>query len=247
MSNLLSSIKIAICDDLETERTILLNYLQEYLDVNDMIADIDRFSSGEAFLNSDYKSYNLIFMDIFMDGINGMDTAKKLIENNHQTQIIFCSTSTEYAAESYDVSALHYLVKPIDKDKLFKVLDRFFSTYTKLKTITVKVGRTEEDIYIQDILYVESNNHKCIIHTTHGDISASISMSNLAEILLPYDFIKPVRYAIVSLSQITNIPTDTIVLSNGVSFSIGRKERENVKKAFTDYKWKTMQRKLSDM
>lgn len=247
MSNLLSSIKIAICDDLNSERTLLLNYLTEYLDINNILADIDQYSSGEGFLNSDYKSYNLIFMDIFMSGINGMETAKKLIENNHQTQIIFCSTSTEYAAESYDVSALHYLVKPIDKEKLFKVLDRFFSTYTKLKTITVKVGRTEEDIYIQDILYVESNNHKCIIHTTNGDISASISMSNLAEMLLPYDFIKPVRYAIVALNQITNIPTDTIVLSNGVTFSVGRKERENVKKAFTDYKWKTMQRKMSDM
>ncbi len=247
MSDLLSSIKIAICDDLESERKLIYNYLLEYLDVNDILADIDQFSSGEDFLKSDYKSYNLIFMDIFMDGINGMETAKKLIESNHHTQIIFCSTSTEYAAESYDVSALHYLVKPLEKEKLFKVLDRFFSTYTKLKTITVKVGRTEEDIYIRDIQYVESDNHKCIIHTTNGDINANISISNLAEMLLPYDFIKPVRYAIVSLSQIKNIPSDTIVLSNGVSFSIGRKERANVKKAFTDYKWKTMQRKMGDM
>ena len=112
MSNLLSSIKIAICDDLDSERTLLLNYLTEYLDINDILADIDQYSSGEGFLNSDYKSYNLIFMDIFMSGINGMETAKKLIENNHQTQIIFCSTSTEYAAESYDVSALHYQFLP---------------------------------------------------------------------------------------------------------------------------------------
>lgn len=247
LDNLLSSLKIAVCDDFESERNLIISYLSEYLDNNGMIAEIDEFSSGESFLNSEVSEYNLVFMDIFMDGINGMETAKKLVESKYHTKIVFCSTSTEFAAESYDVSALHYLVKPLEREKFFKVLDRFFSTYTKLKTITVKVGRIEEDIFIQDIIYVESDNHKCIIHTVNGDIPASISISKLAEMLIPYDFIKPVRYAIVALREIVNIPTDTIVLANGRTFSVGRKERENVKKAFTDYKWKTMQRKMGDM
>lgn len=247
LDKLLSTLKIAICDDLESERNVILTYLSEYLDKNGMVAEIDEFTNGESFLNSDVSSYNLVFMDIFMDGINGMETAKKLIENEHRTQIVFCSTSTEFAAESYDVSALHYLVKPLEKEKFFKVLERFFSTYINLKTITVKVGRIEEDIFIQDILYVESDNHKCIIHTKNGDIIASIPISKLAEMLMPYDFIKPVRYAIVALREIVNIPTDTVVLPNGITFSVGRKERENVRKAFTEYKWKTMQRKMGDM
>lgn len=247
LDNLLSSLKIAICDDMESERNLIMSYLSEYLDENGMVAKIDEYSNGESFLNSDVGSYNLVFMDIFMNGINGMETAKKLVENEHNTKIVFCSTSTEFAADSYDVSALHYLVKPLEKEKFFKVLERFFSVYTSLKTITVKVGRLEEDIFVQDIIYVESDNHKCVIHTVNGDITASISISKLAEMLIPYDFIKPVRYAIVALREIVNVPTDTITLSNGITFSVGRKERENVKKAFTDYKWKTMQRKLGDM
>ena len=247
MDKLPSTLKIAICDDLESERNVINLYLSEYLDKNSMVAQIDEFTNGESFLNSDTSTYDLVFMDIFMDGINGMETAKRLIENKQHTQIVFCSTSVEFAADSYDVSALHYLVKPLEKEKFFKVLDRFFSTYTNLKTITVKVGRMDEDIFIQDILYVESDNHKCIIHTKNGDINASISISKLAEMLTPYDFIKPVRYAVVALREIVNIPTDTVVLSNGRTFSIGRKERENVKKAFTQYKWKTMQRKLGDI
>lgn len=247
LSNLLSTLKIAICDDLKSERDIIALYLSEYLDKNGLVAEIDEFIDGESFLASNVSAYNLVFMDIFMNGINGMETAKKLVQIHSQTQIVFCSTSTEFAAESYDVSALHYLVKPLEKEKFFKVLERFFHTYTSLKTITVKVGRMEEDIFIQDILYVESDNHKCIIHTVNGDITASISISKLAEMLESYDFIKPVRYAIVALREIVNIPTDTIILSNGVSFSVGRKEKENVKRAFTEYKWKTMQRKMGDM
>lgn len=247
LDKLLSSLKIAICDDMESERNLIISYLSEYLDKNGMVAEIDEYSSGESFLASDVSTYNLVFMDIFMDGINGMETAKRLVEGENRTKIVFCSTSTEFAADSYDVSALHYLVKPLEKEKFFKVLERFFSTYTSLKTITVKVGRIEEDIFIRDIIYVESNNHKCIIHTVNGDITASISISKLAEMLIPYDFIKPVRYAIVALREIVNVPTDVVTLANGITFSVGRKERENVKKTFTDYKWKTMQRKLGDM
>lgn len=247
LNSVASSLKIAICDDMQSERNLIISFLSEYFDINGMVAQIDEYSSGESFLNSNVSLYDLVFMDIFMDGINGMETAKRLVESENRTKIVFCSTSTEFAAESYDVSALHYLVKPLEKEKFFKVLERFFSTYTSLKTITVKVGRIEEEIFINDILYAESDNHKCIIHTVNGDITASISMGKLAEMLIPYDFIKPVRYAVVALREIVNVPTDTITLSDGRSFSVGRKERENVKKAFTDYKWKAMQRKLGDM
>ena len=234
------SINIAICDDLEEEREKLKSYINEYLDINELVAEIDEFESGEAFLSTDTKKYNLVVLDIFMGELNGMETARKLIKENRSTQIIFYSTSYEYAAESYDVSALYYLVKPAKKEKAFEVLDKFFSAYMSLKTITVKVGRAEENIYISDIISVESNNHKAIIHTKDGDIEASMQLSKLEEMLLPYDFVKPLRYALVSLKEITAIPTDVVILSDGTVYSVSRKEREKVKQAFNDYKWKVM-------
>lgn len=233
-------LKIAICDDNPTDRKLIKAYISEYLDQNQLVAKIDEFQCGEEFLDSEINSYSLAVLDIYMDKINGMETARKLIEKNRSLQIIFCSTSTEFAAESYDVSALYYLVKPLVKEKFLQVLDRFFSGIVSLKTLTVKVGRTEETIYIKDILYVESSNHKCIIHTNSGDITANMSMTELANALLPYDFIKPVRYALVALREIANVPTDKLILNNGIVLSISRNERENVKKAYTDYHWKTM-------
>lgn len=234
------SIKIAICDDVKEEREKLKAHINEYLDINELVAEIDEFESGEAFLKSDTKRYSLVVLDIFMGELNGMDTAKKLIQENKTTQIIFYSTSYEYAAESYDVSALYYLVKPAKKEKTFEVLDKFFSAYMSLKTITVKVGRTEEDVYISEIISVESNNHKCIIHTKTEDIEVSMQLSKLEEMLEPYDFIKPLRYALVSLKEVTAIPTDVVKLTDGTVYSVSRKEREKVKQAFNDYKWKAM-------
>ena len=94
-------IKVAVCDDLEEDRQVLVNLLSEYTDKNNLYVKIQEFTSGEAFLASDTSEYSLVFMDIFMDGINGMETAKALIVRNSRVQIVFESTSTEFAAEAW--------------------------------------------------------------------------------------------------------------------------------------------------
>ena len=145
-------IKIAVCDDLAEDRENITRLLSEYTDKNNLYVKIEEFSSGEAFLSSDTSVYSLVFMDIFMSGMNGMETAKKLISRNSRVQIVFGSTSTEFAAEAFDIEALHYMVKPVGKEKLFHILDRFFDSVYSLRTVNVKVGRLEESIYISDIL-----------------------------------------------------------------------------------------------
>ena len=95
-------IKIAVCDDLAEDRENITRLLSEYTDKNNLYVKIEEFSSGEAFLSSDTSVYSLVFMDIFMSGMNGMETAKKLISRNSRVQIVFGSTSTEFAAEAFE-------------------------------------------------------------------------------------------------------------------------------------------------
>lgn len=84
-----------------------------------------RFSSGEEFLGAfTAGKYDLIFLDIYMDGITGMETAKRIRRADHGCRIIFITTSPEFAVESYDVSASFYLLKPIEKNGVFAALDR---------------------------------------------------------------------------------------------------------------------------
>lgn len=176
-------IKIAVCDDLAEDRENITRLLSEYTDKNNLYVKIEEFSSGEAFLSSDTSVYSLVFMDIFMSGMNGMETAKKLISRNSRVQIVFGSTSTEFAAEAFDIEALHYMVKPVGKEKLFHILDRFFDSVYSLRTVNVKVGRLEESIYISDILYVEADGKRAKIHTKKGVIDVSMSMADLEEVL----------------------------------------------------------------
>lgn len=234
------AVQIAVCDDEESSREILIRLISEYLDKHDLMAEITEFSSGEEFLASDTDSFHLVFLDIYMGGINGMDTARALFQNNERTKIVFCSASEDYGVQSYDVRAMRYLVKPVEEKRLFDVLDDFFHIYTALKTITVRVDRVEESIYVNDIIWLESDNHNCIIHTSKRDYVTRSTFAQLGEKLPAADFFKPVRYAMVAFRAITAIPSDKLVLTDGTVIPIPKDSRASVKRAYMDYQWKVL-------
>lgn len=235
--------KIAICDDEEQERANLLSILSEYLDINNYNIKVDTYTSGEEFLAADVKQYQLVIFDIFMGELNGIETARKLVEEYPNCKIIFCSTSNAYAAESYDVDALRYLNKPVQKEKLFGTLDRFFHIHTSLKTITVKQNRLDESIYVTDIIWVEADGKKCIIHTRRGDVTTRAPFSQICESLADPSFVKPIRYALVCLKYVSTVPTDVFTMKNGDIVPISRDQRAEMKKAFADFKMKAMLQK----
>lgn len=232
--------KIAICDDDEMDRAFILGLVSEYFDMHNYHIKVDVFQTGEAFLAADLTGYALVILDIYMGALNGIETAKKLIRENPGTRIIFCSSSNEFAAESYDLSALRYLVKPVQRKKLFAALDRFFSIHTSLRTLTVKQNRMEESIFLADILWVEADGHRSVLHTRNGDIITRTPFSQLCEQLNDADFVKPIRYGLVSLQAVAAIPSDVFTLVDGTTVPISRDLRPHMKKAFSDYKMRKL-------
>ena len=237
-------IKIAVCDDLVEDRQRIIDLLSEYTDKNNLYVKIEEFPSGEAFLASDTEAYSLVFMDIFMDGINGMETARTLISRNSRVQIVFESTSTEYAAEAFDIEALHYIVKPVGKEKLFNILDRFFDSVYSLRTVNVKVGRLEESIYLSDILYVEADGKRAKIHTKKEVVEVSMSVAELETALPENEFCRPIRWALVSMREIVAMPTDVLKLSDKTEIPISRLKRKEIQDAFANYSWRSTRRRM---
>lgn len=237
MSGGKNAIRIAICDDCEKDRSFLRESLLNYVKGDQKLFEIEEFESGEALLRDNVNKYDLIFLDIYMAGMTGMDAAEELKKRKVKAELVFCSTSSEFAAESYEVNALYYLVKPYEKEKLFHVMDRFMASFPQLHSIQVKVGRDLAEVFLQDIVYVEANNKKCIIHTKCGDIEASITMSELGELLKEPEFVRPIRYAIVSMKEVVAVPTDVMKLSCGEEIPVSRGKRQNIKKAFAEYRW----------
>ena len=222
--------------------------LNKYIDIHNYVAKIDLFSSGEELLEADTSQYDLIILDIFMGEKTGIATAEELILRKANAKVIFCSTSNEFAAESYEVNALRYLTKPVAEDKFFKTLDRYFEAYTDIQTLTYKKDRLDESILLSEILWIEANRHKCILHTITGDdIITTTSFAQFWEKLQEYDFIKPIRYAIVPMRMIATIPSNELKLCDGTVIAIGREQRQAVKDAYMDYKMKMLLKKRGDI
>jgi DNA-binding LytR/AlgR family response regulator len=109
--------------------------------------------------------------------------------------------------------------------------------------ITFKQNRMDESVYLADILWIEAGDHKSVIHTRNGDITTSTIFKQFQEELKDADFIKPIRFALVSLDAIASIPGEDIKLIDGTIIGVSRDMRKMVKKEYTEYKMKKLLKK----
>lgn len=118
-------IQIALCDDEMKYRTHLKNILIPWLELEDIAYHISEFSCGEE-LRGAYRKihFDLIFLDIEMPGISGMETAKALRQIDHHGKIIFLTAYPDYVFQGYEVQAFHYILKPYDEKKLLSITKR---------------------------------------------------------------------------------------------------------------------------
>ncbi len=118
--------RVAICDDSAVDAAYIRNLFHEWANQRQLLVHTELFASSEQFLfrYAEEKSFDLLLLDIEMSGMDGVTMAKRLRKDNETIQIVFITGYAEYISEGYDVAALHYLIKPIDKKKLFSVLDK---------------------------------------------------------------------------------------------------------------------------
>ena len=120
--------RIAIVDDLAAERTLLKDRLEWQLQRRNVQADILEYESGETFLEAARKApFTAAFLDIYMDGMTGMEAAKKLRKTNTDCLLVFTTTSTDHALEGFQVRALHYLVKPFTEADIDALTDELLA------------------------------------------------------------------------------------------------------------------------
>ena len=162
-------INIAICDDSAKDRENIRRYVSGYFESNPHNYQASEFEKGEDLLAEymdELRVFDIIFMDIFMSGENGMQISKKIRQYSENVKIIFMSTSPEFALESYDVFAFGYLLKPLDHEKLRTLLDKYIKEVeANEKSLTINIKGRIHNIRYADIVYLESKNTAVIIHT----------------------------------------------------------------------------------
>lgn len=229
------TIKIAICDDDKAVQEILRHEIEEFCKEAGTVCNIVCFDSGEEVLREESMP-DILFLDIQMSGINGMEVAEELRRRRSDTILIFVTALSEYVYEAFDVEALHYLVKPFGDEKLREVLDRALRQWDmrhgasrsiaghdgaqrteparRPDTILIKKGGVSMKVALDDIIYAEVFNRKVMLHTTREDIEYYGKLTELSE-QVGDDFYRTHRAYLVNLKYVEKYTATTIWLEQG--------------------------------
>ena len=227
-------IHIAIVDDekiiREHIKKLIENKQQEYV--------IDSYSAGKELLQTD-QLYHIVFLDIQMDGMNGIDTARALRQKSEDTVLVFVTGVKEYVFDAFDVAAFHYLIKPINEQKFTSVFEHAVLEVEKKKQhsmgqLFVKTRYRNVTLEQKDILYIESRAKKVEIHTKTDIMDAYASIGEL-EKQLKENFYRCHRGYLVNLALITEYSNDSITLNNGESIILAKEKYGEFVKVYMRY------------
>ena len=234
--------KIAVIDDSAEDRKLLAEKIQNFCLRESLIYEIRSFSSGNEFLLASREDWDIIFLDIFMNEIDGMTVARTLRGNNVSSLIVFTTSSRDYAIESYDVRAFHYLVKPIEQDKLDEVLRLSEkSIRSRNHYIEVKEGRIMSRILIRDIMYTDYYNHYIQIHTPGRMIKTYMSFAEFSPLLLKYkQFLSPYRNCMINMDYVQQMDDHDFLMKDQVQIPINRARKSEIRQAYADYSFKRL-------
>ena len=159
--------KIIITDDSAADTAFLRGLAEEWAAERRITAEIAAYSSSEAFLFrwEEDQACDLLLFDIEMPGIDGVTLAKKIRQTNKNVNIVFITGYSDYIAEGYEVSALHYLMKPVDREKLFRTLDRAYERSVRdMQYLTLKMPDTVVRVPFGEIRWLEVRQNYVSVH-----------------------------------------------------------------------------------
>lgn len=201
--------RIAICDDDVREISRISNIVKRYKDEKKAALEYDTFMNAldlmEAMRNC---IYDVLLLDVLMPGINGMEAAREIREFDSEIKIIFLTSSTEYAVESYAVDAHYYMIKPATAENLFPILDKLFkAAQNKEDVLNIMSSSGIMRLPFNRIEFLEVINKKLYFHLTDGNVKEiSGSLSDFEnELLLREEFIKVHRSYIVNMEYIEEL------------------------------------------
>ena len=230
-------IKIAVCDDSHQQAQYIKSLAGKWAKGNNLKVTIDMFESAEGFKSarSGSAKFDIVLLDIEMGGQNGVELARELRKSGEKLCIIFVTGFADYISEGYDVSALHYLMKPVKEDKLFEVLDRAVKTLEKEpEFLALEINRKNLVIPLCDIVYIESSLNYVIIYTAKEQYKIKMSLTEIED-KLGGGFFRCTRSFIAGLRYVRIITKKEIILTTGTSIPLGRGLYQDINNAFIKY------------
>ena len=224
--------KVAICDDSDADRRYIMDMVRSWASAAGHEVHIDGFPSAESFLfrYAGESDYDILLLDIEMGAMDGVTMAKELRKSNDTVQIIFITGYSDYISEGYEVAALHYLMKPVNEEKLCLVLDRAAEKLAKNeRVLNFEVSGEMVRVPIYQIRYADVLGNYVTIHA-QTDVTVKMTLGEL-EKQLDERFYRVGRSALVNLTQISRVTRAEIRLNDGTAIPLPRGAYEGVNRA----------------
>ncbi len=230
-------LRIAICDD----EKYICDYIEKrtinYLAKADEEADIAVFLDGAPLLKECEKNpagFDIIFLDIKMKTINGVDCAKLLRDTGVEALIVFVTSSAEYVFSGYEVKAFRYILKTDLENAFDRIFGECLRELSKSDDsyYTVKTASSVKNISVNDILYFESNKRVLVIHLKNDEISFYGKLDDVENQLDGKDFIRTHQSYFVNAKKIKCVEKDRVQLQNGETIPVSKSRATAVKNAY---------------
>jgi DNA-binding LytR/AlgR family response regulator len=224
--------RIAICDDEIIFREQIKKYILEVS--SDSV--IDEYTSGDDLAGST-ENYDIIFLDIEMPGISGIETAEKLRENGSDADIIFLTSHVEFVYEAFKVRAFRFLQKPIDHEKFTEAFKNAELNRSAMEKVVVEFRGAVAEIYTENIVYIESSGEGTYVHDARGNYyPSSASLKEWVEKLDSELFYRIHKTTLVAMKYVTSFDKGVVKLSGyNNDFPVARRSIQPFRTAYFDF------------
>ena len=220
-------LSIAVCDDEVIECCNMARKIKDILEEMKIPCIIRQFQGGRELLQA-IESYDIIFLDIMMQDLDGMKTAQMFREKDFDKILIFVSSSREYVFEAYDVEAFQYLLKPVDDRKLKRVLQKaVLKTESRSQEyIIVSRERQKKKLYLDDIYYFEIKGRIVDVHGQEGIFTYYEQIGELESKLRDKGFFRCHKSYLINLKYVDGYNRQEAILENGEAIVIAKRRYE---------------------
>ena len=229
--------RVAIIEDEQVHRELLDMYIRAWGEKCKAVLTIQHFESAEKFLFAwEDMDFDVLFVDIQMAGMNGMELARQIREKDEDITIIFTTGIADYLEEGYEVAAMRYLLKPIAEEKVFACLSQVSEKQKDDNCVIIHTQEETRKIRLKDMNYIEAMGHGSRIGLAYSEIvECKESISELAKELDAGEYQKCHRSYLCRIGNIHQIDKEFIYFDDGSSIPVSRRMYQEINRAFIQY------------
>lgn len=228
--------KISVVEDDFDARNTIVSALNEYSKSHNLLFQIMVFDNADSFIATYKNDVDIIFMDIELPGTNGMDATKIIRKKDQKAIIVFVTNMASYAVEGYQVNALDFILKPLDKSTFDMKMNRIMEKAKLNQDVFISITYNHQIVLINisELIYVEVVDHYLYFHLTNNEYKIRGSLNSYENDLARKGFLRCNNYAIVNPFYIIGINQDNVIIKNG-KISISRQRKKAFLESLANY------------